>query len=279
MSQECQEKPVGNTKTTGTKYQKYCYFFTKKAEGIEPSQLWALLDVHCKKFNFQLEKGKEGGYLHYQGNFSLKTKEYMQTVKNIFGNDIHLEDTINPFAAEKYCEKDETRVAGPWNKTKKPLKLKKPEFPWQMKILDECKEEPDDRKIIWVWEEIGKVGKSQFAKFMAVEHGAVIFNQGKFSDIACALPDNPKIVIFDLPRTLEDHVNYGAIEAVKNGMIFSGKYESHTKFFDSPHLYIFANFPPEEDKLSKDRWIVRKISACDVKKNSEDLTTYFSQQM
>jgi hypothetical protein len=50
------------------------------------------------------------------------------------------------------------------------------------------------------------------------------------------------VVIFYFSRSQAHHVNYEVIESVKNGIMFSGKYESCSKTFDFPHVVIFANF-------------------------------------
>jgi len=123
-----------------------------------------------------------------------------------------------------------------------------------------CLTEPDDRTIVWVWEENGCAGKTQFCKYMALKHQATILGNGAFKDIAQALPDNPKIVLFNITRDLEERINYSALEAVKDGLIFSGKYESKTKIFNSPHVVIFSNFEPRKESMSLDRWKIIKIS-------------------
>jgi len=43
------------------------------------------------------------------------------------------------------------------------------------------------------------------------------------------------------------------MEELKDGVLFSGKYESKTKIYDIPHVIVFANFLPKENALSKDR--------------------------
>ncbi|MGN5493399.1 hypothetical protein, partial [Campylobacter coli] len=68
------------------------------------------------------------------------------------------------------------------------------------------KEEPDDRSIYWIYDTVGNMGKSVFCKWAAVKLGATVLNNGSFSDIAFSLPDSPKIVLFDLPRTIEGRV-------------------------------------------------------------------------
>ena len=63
-----------------------------------------------------------------------------------------------------------------------------------------------------------------------------------------------KIVMIDLTRCIENYVSYQGIEEIKNGIFYNTKYESGMVLFDSPHIIIFANFPPEEGKLNADRW-------------------------
>ena len=66
-------------------------------------------------------------------------------------------------------------------------------------------------------------------------------------------------VIFHYVRSMEDYVSYAAIEEVKDGMFYNGKYESSMVIYNPPHIICMANFPPDLDKLSKDRWVVRYI--------------------
>ena len=53
---------------------------------------------------------------------------------------------------------------------------------------------------------------------------------------------------------MEDYVSYGSIEKIKNGYFMCSKYESKPIVRNSPHVFIFANFEPELDALSLDRW-------------------------
>ena len=55
-------------------------------------------------------------------------------------------------------------------------------------------------------------------------------------------------------------MNYSVIEHLKNGRIFSSKYESKIMKFACPYIIIYANFMPNKEKLSEDRWDIREIS-------------------
>lgn len=127
---------------------------------------------------------------------------------------------------------------------------------WQQKLLDEVQKPANDRKIIWYHDEAGNSGKTWLSKLLFVEHGAAYFTNSKTADITYAYQGEP-IVIFDFSRSNEDMINYGAIETVKNGIMFSGKFEARTKLFKSPHVIVMANFAPNRAMLSADRWDVR----------------------
>ncbi|KAK7505378.1 hypothetical protein BaRGS_00003540 [Batillaria attramentaria] len=100
------------------------------------------------------------------------------------------------------------------------------------------------------------------SKFLVVK-GAIRF-ENKSADVKHAYTGQ-RVVIFDLARSQEDHINYEIIESIKNGVMFSSKYESQMKIFPPPHVVIFANFPPNLRKLSQDRW--------DIKFNSDEVLT------
>jgi len=256
-----QSEPTGNTKTVGATNQLYKWFFTLKEESIELSQLFQTLKEISKKFTFQLEQG-ESGFRHFQGVFSLKIKERFSTVKNIFPCSIHLEPCKNWWQSMKYCSKSETRINGPWTEKSIFINTIKEEdfYPWQANAAQILKTTPNDRNVFWFWDAVGNKGKTAFCKWAYVNHGATILQNGSGKDLAFAIPETPTAVLFNLPRTCEERVNYAAIESIKDGLIFSAKYESGTKVFDPPHVIIFANFPPDLRSLSADRWQIMNIN-------------------
>lgn len=266
-SQLSQDKPGGNTITPGpdtrtiSKYQCYLWMITLKSDGeTTASQLSQELKGFCKKFTFQKEKGESTGYEHWQIFISLKTKEYFGTVKNLFPSDAHIEPCKNGWKAEQYCKKSDTRIEGPYNEKSTFLKTIDNLYEWQEKLKNILvKDCDDDRVIHWYWDKEGCKGKTAFCKYMLIHHDATIIGNGAMKDIAYVI-DNPKIVLMNITRSSEEHINYGAIESIKDGLIFSAKYESKTKVFNSPHVVVLANFEPKKDMLSKDRWNIVKLS-------------------
>jgi len=258
MSQKSQLEPEGNTKTLRPLYQLYRWFFTLRYEDITASQLSQDLKEISKSFLFSGEIGKDG-YKHWQGCFSLKNKEYFNTIKNYFPNSIHLEPCMNWYKAKNYCKKEETHLEGPYDENYIFLETITNLYPWQEEIRNICLSKPDNRSIYWIWEDIGNTGKTSFCKYMAIKHNATVLGNGAFKDIAMCLPNNPEIVLFNLTRDLECRVNYSALEAIKDGLIFSSKYESKMKIFNPPHVFVFANFEPRVESMSLDRWKIIRI--------------------
>lgn len=65
------------------------------------------------------------------------------------------------------------------------------------------------------------------------------------------------IVVFDLVRSSQDHINYEVIEQLKNGRFNSTKYLCEEKAVDhGKHvkMIVFTNEEPDRSKLSPDRW-------------------------
>ena len=49
------------------------------------------------------------------------------------------------------------------------------------------------------------------------------------------------------------------MEEIKDGLIYSGKYEGGFANIEHPHVIVVSNFAPELSKLSEDRWNILKI--------------------
>lgn len=116
--------------------------------------------------------------------------------------------------------------------------------------------EQNDREITWIADAKGGMGKTWLSKYLLAKNKGQVarFTNAKTADIALAY-NGEGLVIFDFSRTVDGKVNYGIIEALKNGMLFSGKYESRSKVFATPpKILCLANFMPDVNAMSKDRW-------------------------
>lgn len=110
-----------------------------------------------------------------------------------------------------------------------------------------------DRKVTWVWEATGNEGKSWLADYLGIKRNAFIITGGAYKDIAHAF-DFQETIVFDFSRDQQERVPYQLMEDFKNKRIFSPKYDSTVKRAVKCKLVVFANFPPEKEKLSIDRW-------------------------
>lgn len=128
---------------------------------------------------------------------------------------------------------------------------------WQKAAIQELLKQ-NDREVMWIIDPEGNHGKTVLAKYLIDFHKAIVMSSGKTQDLAHAFSEE-KIVVFDYTRDKQDYINYGFIESLKNGMLFSPKYESHTKRFDSVKVLCLSNFEPDLSKLSSDRWVIFDI--------------------
>lgn len=246
------------------------FIFTFNNPDKTPAEFMEMARKHnAKKCVFQLEKG-EKGTPHYQGYLYYANARFEKAVSKHFG--MWCQAAENDKAVERYAQKEKTKEAGPWGYGVKgftppvvEIEVLEELRDWQKEVDLLTNETPDKRTIHWYWEAKGNVGKTAIAKYLCVRKDA-LYVQGKAADVKYALAKMkadekpmPKIVIFGFTRSNEHFVSYEAIEAVKDGIFFSGKYESGMVLMNSPHVIIFANFPPEAEKLSLDRWRVVEI--------------------
>lgn len=256
---------LGNTKPRSNAAKCWCFTWNHYPDGSV-----ALLDRVFKEYGCMCIIGAEKGSLnstpHLQGYCQRENKfrpiELLKLPK-----EIHWEVAKGNLTQNiDYCSKEGIIVLDTI-----PIKLKKKKkmelklinvdqlFDWQKDIIKIISNEPDDRKIYWFWEPRGKSGKTQFCKFLSYHYDAIPL-EGKKNDILfCAAEHESNIYIWDLERSMEDYVSYGALEKIKNGYFMCSKYESKPIIRNSPHVIVMANFQPEIEKLSLDRWLIKRI--------------------
>lgn len=217
------------------------------------------------KFIFQEECG-ENGTRHLQGHVELKSRARWSEFK--LPKEIHWEPVRNLEASRNYCQKEKTRAGKIFFfGFSKPIKIIEKLFPWQEQIVKICESEPDERTVHWIFSEDGCKGKTSLTKYLAVTKKALCCSSGKSNDIINFIfksdLDESNIVIFDLARIAKDNISYEALEKIKDGMIFNTKYETGSKIFNAPHVFVFANGLPKVENLSIDRWKIYEIDASD----------------
>lgn len=143
--------------------------------------------------------------------------------------------------------------------------------PWQIELEKVINETADDRTIIWVYGEKGNEGKSTYAKKMCKE-GWYYTRGGKSENVLFDwAAHHRKNVVFDIPRSQKEFINYGLLENLKDGMVLSTKYEPlQIRRVDHIHLVVMANFMPVIGvELSEDR--VKIIDCAELKKKYESI--------
>jgi hypothetical protein len=178
-----------------------------------------------------------------------------------------------------YCSKEETRTGSiyanidyaKYKKGKKRVKLVDPLdgkelFSWQNDVINLIDTAPDDRTVYWFWDGAGCTGKTALAKHICIMHSDAIYISGSAKDMEYGIAQymekngfGPRVCILNIPRSKENFVSWAGIEEIKDGILFSKKYESRMLMFNSPHVIVFANTPPDESRLSRDRWRIREI--------------------
>ncbi len=254
-------KEGGNTKTPSipqiSPAIRWCFTLNNYSKE-EHSSIVSVFDTKARLFVIGDEIGK-CGTPHLQGYVEFKTK---CRPFNLFAfNRIHWEKAIKSKEENiSYCSKQKVLDS---KGLPKPIKIIENLYSWQKSIEDIILTEPDDRKVYWFWENKGNVGKSAFIKYCCVKHKVAFCCGGKYSDIMNLIfntdMDKCNCVMFDIPRCNNGHISYSSIESIKNGLICNTKYETGYKVFNSPHIIVFANEPPDDGMLSEDRWVISEL--------------------
>lgn len=133
---------------------------------------------------------------------------------------------------------------------------------WQANLNAILNGPVDTRKIIFLVDIVGNQGKSWFFRYYEQNHSTncQIILPGKKIDMAFVLRTNNRVVLIDAPRCKQgDYVLYDFLEEIKNGLVFSSKYEPIMKRFKSPHVVVAMNELPNEGALSADRYQIIKL--------------------
>lgn len=265
----------GNTKAS-IRSRGWCFTVNNYTEE-EYDELKTQLTQQAHRFIMGLEH-LEVGTPHIQGYAWFKSARTLKQMKIINGR-AHFEKAKGkPSQNYEYCSKEGKIVEQGFdylhkvdpNIERRDKAMKRYEGvvwkDWQAKLLTDVSDAPNDRTVIWVVDRVGGQGKSFLAKYIYLTHTTIIADGKKdnvFNQLKTKLDAGlePHVVLLDIPRCGKGYMNYGVIEQLKNGLVYSGKYEGGDCIFEPPHVIVFANFDPDYSQFTDDRWVVIDLSS------------------
>lgn len=127
---------------------------------------------------------------------------------------------------------------------------------WQQDLNAQLNLPADSRTITFCVDPTGNAGKSWFAHYYSSLHTDVqVMLPSKKADMCFALDSTARVLFIDAPRSKQgEFIQYDFLEDVKNGYVFSPKYESRHKRLQKCHVVVMMNEQPDMTKLSADRY-------------------------
>lgn len=260
----------------------------------------ALGKLFPKKYSFQLENN---GNDHYQINVILEEPLSGSTIrsrmKSVLRNYWHAgcmttQILHSQTASDVYCQKPETRVAGPWTfpfgnigyygQDLVPLKNYRP---WQRTIVAKCRKRyVHPRSIYVIVDPEGNTGKSELSKYLCFKLDALLIPTGlTASQIKSAIAGEHarKNYLIDLPRQSSTKDNLqsllSVVEDIKKGHVTSPFYgRMSTLFMKRPNVFIFTNSHIDVRMMSKDQWVIYEIDRENMSLRHIDTEVLFLQQ-
>lgn len=263
--------------------------FTLGCEYATKEVVLAFLKEHCKHWAFQMEKGEETGFEHWQVRISLGVKRRKDEFIALGKSAGITKWRVSPTSTENrlpakcfYILKPETRIDGPWTSDDKETYVPRQIrgitlFEWQQYITDDA-DKFDQRHINIVVETVGNKGKTILAQHCRVHGiGRSIPPVDNYKDMMRMVMDLPtsKLYIIDMPRAIDQRKMrefYAGIEELKGGHAWDDRYSFREKEFDCPNIWVFTNVPPTLEYLSADRWVVWNINGDKLEHLNRDRT-------
>lgn len=265
----------GNTSSIAKSIRSRKWFITlNNPKNLDKEKILTYITKFSKiKYAYCDEIGKENGVPHFHVYINAEHQISFDSIKNLLPKANIQKALGNDVQNLNYIKKDGdyfTNIEEP--KNWKDIILNK-EYSnviwktWQAEILNLLKTRPDKRKIYWYYDIKGNTGKSFLFKYIVCTHDIIICDGKKdnvLNQVRTALENKQpiNIIILDVPRCNKDYINFGLVEQLKNGCIYSGKYEGGVCVYEIPHVIIFTNHKPEIEELknwSPDRWCIKQI--------------------
>lgn len=234
------------------------------------------------------EFGEHRIHPHWQGYFELKeaSRNIRRNISNVLGHEnthlakakgskqqcvAYVYGTTKPYEIGQVVYTKNCEVPESYDDTALKFWTEWQPRPFQKQIIDLIKSERADRRTIyWIYDKVGKSGKSILCEYLMLYHGAIITGT-KGSDMKHAIvryqeitKHQPVIICLNMARSASFSKDTAlSIEEIKDGLFFSGKFNSGAYIaINKPYVFIFANHNPAKYKhfFTEDRWKVYSIS-------------------
>lgn len=251
----------------------WCFTYFPKNRDLEIENFKIFLKSYVKFFKFGEEICPKTKNLHFQGFFELlKKKRFMELLK-IFTESpykgLHFEACKGSKSDNNtYVSKD--GIIHEYPEPAPTIKILKEEllYPFQKSILEIIRGPVNENKIIWIYDSVGQLGKTELMRFCFVNYNIPFSYGGKCSDIINLAYNNREILlkmdkptfIYNLGRDTDpEKVSYKSMEQISDGAISNTKFEGACFVFNKPHVIVLANCLPVSKKLTASRWILKTI--------------------
>jgi len=269
-------KATGVSKNARTRgYQKwFSVVLNMNKTVVSSDDVQTLLRRYADQWAFQKEVD-DNGTPHFQMAVRFLSKRTKKWVLDFFtplmGNDanaVQATPAANKIDLLAYCTKEDTRVEGPWifgvdpsrlhSRMLQPLDEYDPAVAtvWQDFVCQMVGSPvpKGDRRIFWIYDTIGNIGKSVLTKHLALRGDVCVCDTSAKKDIFYMANAKWKAYVWDLARSVRLNAEfYSAIEKIKDGCVFSGKYEPKAVVTARPHVIVFSNILPDFTEWSNDR--------------------------
>jgi len=250
------------------KYWSYTYFYSDK----DKLEFLETIKLYFKKFRIGYEKCPSSGKLHMQGfgETILKGGLRLEQLIKYFEkyNSPHFQACLGSEEQnDKYCSKEGDSITYGYPKEIKYLKDNELR-PFQKALEDIILGPVNEGKIVWVYDSVGQLGKTQLVRRWNIKYKIPFSYGGKCADIINLvfnnkeyfLGDDKCCMVYNFGREVEnDKISYKSMEQVSDGAISNTKFEANCFVMNAPHVIVLSNCLPLFDKLTANRWIVKTI--------------------
>lgn len=225
----------------------------------------------CDDYVIQGERGQSGNY-HLQGYFKTADKIRPRTLQKRIRrppwcDSVGVRPCSGPgrAALKTYAMKEDTRVLPPIGL--RPIYMARDlacmanPLKWQSQLLEMISRPPDDRTIVWIFNDRGNAGKSKLMKYCHYKKLATRVPLGTATQIKSAviMKGPHRCYMVDLPRVRGSQERqaelFSALESLKSGWVETCMYGKPAAMLcEPPHVIIFSNELPDLRLASADRW-------------------------